>query len=309
MAIAIIFQQRDTRAWLEALKHLDPSLDIRIYPEVGNVEEITSIIAWKAPFGVFRKFPNLKWIASTGAGVEHIIGDSELPSSVRVTRVVDERLAKDMTAFLVAMVMSWIRGLAWYKANEKDGEWARRRYKVPEETIIGIMGMGELGRTAATYFSSLGFPVRGWSRTKKRVEDVEMFAGENELPTFLSSTKVLICLLPLTRDTEEILNRTTFSLLPDGAYLINVARGRHLVDDDLLEALKRGKIAEAALDVFRQEPLPPDHPFWQHPKITVTPHIASITDVTQVAPQILENYRRLQDGQPLLNEVDRKRGY
>jgi glyoxylate/hydroxypyruvate reductase A len=169
--------------------------------------------------------------------------------------------------------------------------------------------MGQLGAHAADQLSRLGFQVAGWSRTRKDIAGLDSFAGGEELAAFLKRSDILVCMLPLTPATEGILNSATFAQLPAGAYLVNVARGRHLVEEDLLAALDAGRLSGACLDVFREEPLPESHPFWDHPQIIVTPHVSSLTYPRAVAPQLAENYRRLLGGQPLLNVIDRSRGY
>jgi glyoxylate/hydroxypyruvate reductase len=174
---------------------------------------------------------------------------------------------------------------------------------------VGIMGLGHLGSDAAVKLRALGFAVSGWSRTARQMESVRCFAGAGELESFLAQADILICLLPLTPATEGILNRETFSKLPRGAYLINAARGDHLVEEDLLDALESSQVGGACLDVFRKEPLPESHPFWKHPCVTLTPHVASLTYPKAVAPQIVENYRRVRAGKPPLHAVDIGRGY
>jgi glyoxylate/hydroxypyruvate reductase A len=171
------------------------------------------------------------------------------------------------------------------------------------------MGLGQLGKDAAKKLSYLGFPVSGWSQTPKDIEGVKCFAGDKALEDFLSQARILICMLPLTPKTKGILNHKTFAKLPAGAYIINIARGQHLIENDLLAALDSGQLGGACLDVFEVEPLPEDHPFWSHPKILVTPHISSITYPQTVAPQIIENYQRAKTGDPLLHVVDMERGY
>ena len=174
---------------------------------------------------------------------------------------------------------------------------------------IGIMGMGQLGADAARKLVQLDFKVAGWSRTPKSIDGVESYAGNEALDDFLSRSDVLICLLPLTAVTRGILNRGLFQKLPAGAYLINVARGAHLIEEDLVTALDAGHLSGACLDVFQTEPLPPDHPFWSHPNIMITPHISSITDPLAVMPQILDNYRSMKTGKPLKHVIDVDRGY
>ena len=177
------------------------------------------------------------------------------------------------------------------------------------DKTVGIMGLGFLGTHTAKTLHSLGVKVIGWSQSPKQLSEIRYFAGAGEFKDFLAQTDILVCMLPLTPNTQNILNLNNFNCLPKGAYLINIGRGEHLVENDLLAALDSGQLTGACLDVFRQEPLPPEHPFWLHPRIRVTPHIASVTNPATALPQILENYRRMRAGEPLLNCVDVQKGY
>ena len=309
MSLVIISKKSNQQDWIRDLHALEPNLDIAVYANDSAREEVDFALAWHPPLGAFSNYPNLKWISSTGAGVDHILRDPDLPEGIIITRVVDSRLTDDMTSYLVAQVMCQMRNVAHYKLLQTNNEWQPKRYRDKANTNIGIMGFGELGRDAANKFINLGFNVVGWANSEKKAEGIKVFVGKAEFSEFLSNTDILICLLPLTSDTVNILNRDTFNQLPDGAFIINVARGEHLADEDLLAAIDEGKLSGACLDVFRVEPLPKDHKFWHHPKINVTPHIASITSPESVAPQIIENYRRLKEGRPLLNVVSREKGY
>jgi glyoxylate/hydroxypyruvate reductase A len=309
MDLVIISQKSNQVDWAEALKALEPGLNISIYPNDSNREEVVFALAFHPPKGVFSHYPNLRCIASTGAGVDHILKDPDLPPNVEVTRVVDNRLTDDMTSYLVAQVMCQMRNVAHYKLLQTNNEWRPRRYKDKSKIRIGIMGFGILGKDAAEKFSHMGFEVLGWANTAKKIDGVKVFVGKAEFSDFLGRSDILICLLPLTSSTVNILNRETFNQLPDGAFIINVARGEHLVEEDLLAALDEDKLSGACLDVFHEEPLPKYHIFWHHPKFTITPHVASMTSPESVAPQIIENYRRLRDGKPLLNVVSREKGY
>ncbi|WP_242929205.1 2-hydroxyacid dehydrogenase [Pontibacter vulgaris] len=309
MSITIVNQGRYISHWVNALKEKRPGLDVRVYPDAGSPEEVEFVLSWNHPMGVFKQFPNLKCIASTGAGVDHILKDPELPEQVQITRIVDENLTRDMTMFTTALVLNYMRGLYQYKAAENIKEWKPKRYLTAKDVTIGVMGIGELGASVAGQLSSIGFKVNGWARTEKQLQSINVFAGNAALDDFLATADILICLLPLTKETANILNKSTFSKLPKNAFVINVARGEHLVDNDLIEMIDLGHLAGASLDVFRQEPLPESHPFWAHPKINITPHIASITNPETAVTQILENYDRLQNNQPLLNVVSQTKGY
>ena len=299
MSITIFSQGRNTGRWADALRERRPGLDVRTYPDTVSADEVEFALAWNHPQGVFKHFPNLKCIASTGAGVDHILRDPNLPEGVQITRIVDENLTQDMGMFVTALVLNHVRGLHSYKEAERQHIWKQRSYLRTADVMIGIMGLGVLGTHTAQQLSKLGFKVHGWSRSPKLLEGVGTYAGPEEFDAFLSSSNVLICLLPLTKQTANILNKDTFSKLPKGAYVINVARGEHLVDTDLIEMLDSGHLSGASLDVFREEPLPEEHPFWEHPLINVTPHIASITNPASAVSQILENYDRMCHGEAL----------
>ena len=306
MSFLIISSQRDPKAWVEALKQQDPELDLEVYPEVKDPNKVEFALSWKHPHGIFRDYPNLKVIASMGAGIDHIIGDNEIPEHIKITRVIDEQLTKDMSVFVLSLLLEHLRNLSLHHCSK---DWKPKKYLRPEEVQVGIMGMGVLGVGVAEKLIRNKFNVTGWSRTKKEILGVTTFHGDDQLDKFLGESRVLVNLLPLTSETKNILQKSLFEALPKGAYLINVARGEHLVEDDLLEMINKGHLAGAALDVFRQEPLPAGHPFWKNDRIKVTPHIASVTNPATVVPQILENYQRMKNGKELQNVVDREKEY
>ncbi|MFD3002747.1 2-hydroxyacid dehydrogenase [Pontibacter toksunensis] len=295
--------------WVNALKAKRPTLDLRIYPDDTNREEIEFALAWNHPLGAFRKYPNLKCIASMGAGVDHILKDPDLPEAAIITRVTDQNLARDMAEFTVALVMNHVRGLSFYKRQEHKHLWKPKPYLNSSDITIGVMGIGVLGSYVATQLNILGFKVSGWARTTKEIEHIDVYVGQEELDAFLGTANILICLLPLTKETINILNKQTFRKLPEGAFIINVARGEHLVERDLIDFIDVGHLSGASLDVFREEPLPQNHPFWEHPYINITPHIASITNPATAVSQILENYDRLRNNEPLIGAVSLTKGY
>jgi glyoxylate/hydroxypyruvate reductase A len=309
MAFLIIPTDIKVSSWVKHFSRLDPGIDIRIWPEVGDADDIGFAFSWNHPPGEFQKYKNLKCIASLGAGVDHILRDPDLPAGVPVTRVVEPSMAQSMSEYAVLGVLNYCRQFDSFRADQSQKKWQPRIPLLAADMRIGIMGLGQLGKDAAKKLSYLGFPVTGWSQTPKDIEGVKCLVGEEALDDFLSQTRILICMLPLTPKTRGILNHKIFDKLPAGAYVINVARGQHLIEKDLLAALDSGHLAGACLDVFEVEPLPEDHPFWSHPNIIVTPHISSLTNPKAVAPQIIENYKRTITGQPLLNVVDMKRGY
>jgi glyoxylate/hydroxypyruvate reductase A len=294
---------------MSALRASAPEIPVYSYLENPPKNDIDMALVWKHPKGTLNQYPNLRCIASSGAGVDFIFEDPTAPKKIPITRVVDPMLAKDMSEHVIALIFAYLKNLNQYKLDQVNRVWKPLNYHRVADFTIGILGLGELGIQLAQDLGHLGFKVQGWSRTKKAIDGVKSFTGPEERPDFLKSSQILVCLLPLTEETTGILNRILFQQLPQGAYVINVARGGHLVDNDLLDQLQSGQIAGAALDVYHQEPLPIDHPFWAHPKIHMSPHCASVSDTASVVPQIIENHTRLLAGKPLLHEVSRNRGY
>ena len=309
MTISIITNRdNDPTPWVQSLKKLAPSLDIRIRPDDKKRADVTFALCWKQPAGVLKEYPNLECICSMGAGVDHLFNDPFFPDHLPVIRIIDPLLTRSMFEYICATALYLIRNIDRYTAQQRQSQWQVHRYATMKETTIGIMGLGQLGAYAAENLFRLGFTVRGWSNTLKHIKGVTTYDAER-LEPFLSGTDILVCLLPLTDQTRGLLNRALFDHLPEGAGLINVGRGGHLVEADLLAALDTGQLSRACLDVFATEPLPVDHPFWRHDRILVTPHCSSITDPDSVAPQIVKNYRLMENGAPLINQVDTARGY
>ena len=307
MALLFIPGSFNPQLWISALKNVDPTLDIRVWPDVGNPNDIEFALVWRYPSGILKQFPDLKCISSLGAGVDHIMSDHERPQHVPIVRVIDKLLVRDMTQYIVLAVLNYTRHYDEYRNYQKNQQWTR--LPPNNEINVGIMGLGQLGQDAAAKLRDLGFAVLSWSNSAKDFAGIKVFQGDKQFSTFLAQTHILVNLLPLTPATRDILNQTTFQQLPKGAYIINVARGDHLVENDLIIALDSGQLSGASLDVFRTEPLPPSHPFWLHPKIKITPHSASVTNPKSVAAQIVDNYHRALAGKPLLHLVDVKKGY
>ena len=309
MAIVIIRQDHKIDLWKNALLEADSSLEVYSYQEKHPKEDITMAIIWKHPVGSLSDYPNLKCIASAGAGVDYIFEDVTRPKSVPITRLVDPYLASDMSEHVLAAILAHLKNFNDYKLQQVDSLWKPKDYLRIKDVTVGIMGLGELGALTAKDLAKVGFKVQGWSRSKKDIEQVTTFSGSGEQAQFLETTDILVCLLPLTPETEGILNKQLMEQLPKNAYVINVARGGHLVDGDLIMLLDGGHLSGACLDVYHTEPLPQAHPFWNHPKIFMTPHYASVSDTDSVIPQLLENYRRLDNDEELLNQVDQEKGY
>ncbi|NAS13202.1 2-hydroxyacid dehydrogenase [Poritiphilus flavus] len=308
MAIVIIRQDGKIDEWKQKLLEADPSLEIYSYLEEHPAEKISMVLVWKHPRGILANYPNLKCLASFGAGVDFIFEDNTIDPSIPITRVIDPFLASDMSEFVIAQILNYLKNLHQYDSDKSQGVWQPLPYRRLKDTTVGILGMGELGQALARDLVALGTQVVGWASKAREFEGLKVY-GSKELTTFLGQSEILVCLLPLTPSTEGILSRQLFAELPKGAYVINVARGGHLVDEDLLKMIDNGHLSGACLDVYHREPLEKEHPFWQHPKVHMTPHIASVSDIASVVPQLLENYSRLLSGEPLKNEVSREKGY
>ncbi len=308
--MALLFSSESDSAvrWKSACLSLRPDLDFRIWPEIGDKNDIDAALVWAPEPGLLADLANLKAIFSLGAGIDGLLADPTLPD-VPLCRMVDPSLTRTMTDFVMATVLFRFRELDRYSHDQRLGKWEFSVPRSPGECTIGIMGLGELGTDAALTLLQRGFDVCGWSRTARSLEGVATYAGKAGLEDFLSGLEILICLMPLTWETRHLLNRRTLNLLPRGAYVINLARGSLVVDEDLLEALDNGHLSGALLDVFETEPLPSDHRFWRHPGVTMTPHVASYCMPEQAAASVMANYDRLMKGEPLHNVVDRAKGY
>jgi glyoxylate/hydroxypyruvate reductase A len=296
--------------WKARLAALDPSIEVRESANAGELAEIEAALVWRPPAGLMAKLKNLRVILSLGMGVDHIFADPQLPKHVPVVRLVDPDLVNRMSEYCALAVLRYHRNADAYDAFQRERKWkALSGEPAGAERAVGILGLGEIGRDLASKLTPFGFRLAGWSRTPKQMRHVESFHGDAGFKPFLARSEIVVCVLPLTPETEGILDAEAFAALPKGAVVINAARGGHIVEPDLLAALDSGHLAAAQLDVFRQEPLPPEHPFWTHPKVRVTPHNAGTTNPNTAAEQIVENLRRVRAGEELLNIVDPARGY
>lgn len=310
MAVLLSTKASTMEDWRDALLEVDPSLEIRLFPEAGDPSEIEAAVCWTAhDLAELRRYPNLRLLVSMGAGVDHLLRPPGPPPGVPVARLVDERLTQGMTEWVVLNVLRFHRQDLDYRAQQAARVWCELPAPDTARRRIGILGLGALGGDAARALLALGFPVMGWSRGPKSLPGVECFHGEQGLAAMLGRSDILVCLLPLTPETRGLLDAARLALLPEGAFLLNSARGGHMVAADVLAALDGGRLAGAALDVFEPEPLPAEHPFWAHPKVVLTPHAASITIPRSAAPQVVENIHRARAGLTPLNLVDPAAGY
>ena len=311
MKVLFISDENDPGEWRQVLTNLMPELELCVWPELIEHAEFEIALVWKPPTGVLKQFPKLKLIQCLGMGVDALFADPQLPANATIARLIDDNLIEQMSEYICWAVLHHHRLMDTYAAYQAASHWQPLPPPDTAKRRIGVLGLGTIGHDVAHKLQVLGFPVHGWSRTAKQsdIGRLKCFAGENELSAFLQISDVLICLLPLTPQTQGIINADLVGQLPQGAYLINVARGGHVVDADLLVALDNGHLAGATLDVVNQEPLPAEHPYWAHPKIHLTPHIAGLTTAASAAPQIVDNIRRVVAGETIRNQVDPRRQY
>lgn len=303
----------NAQEWLAGIKQRLPQAEIREWQR-GDERPADYALVWRPPHEMLANRRDLKAVFALGAGVDAILDQERkhpgtLPAGVPLLRLEDTGMAQQMQEYALSYALRYFRRFDEYQALQQQQEWQPLDPHSLDDFTIGILGAGVLGRSVARKLTEFGFRVRCWSRSAKQIDGVQSFAGEAQRAAFLDGVKLLINLLPNTPETIGILNRELFAQLSTGAYLINIARGAHLVEADLLAALEQGQLAAATLDVFAREPLPQDHPFWRHPRVTITPHIAAITLPQQAMDQIAANIRALEAGHAPAGVVDRQRGY
>jgi glyoxylate/hydroxypyruvate reductase A len=308
MALLFISQSEDADEWRAHLVRLLPDDEFRVWPEAGNRAQVEFLLVWRPPKGSMKGFPNLRAVLNLGAGVDAVLKDPDLPD-VPLVSLKDEGLARGMSEYVVHAVLHLHRDFHRFRTFQQEATWRSLPQADTTHRRVGILGFGHLGQAVARHLVPFGFAVAGWSRTAKTMAGVEGFTGADALKPFLARTDILAVLAPLTAETRGIVNRTTLAALPKGAYVINAARGGLLVEGDLLAALDSGHLAGAFLDVFEEEPLPPKHPFWRHPKVIVTPHVAALTLPGPGAEEVAANIRRIRSGVAPYGLVDKQRGY
>lgn len=306
MQIGIIAPGRDVSEWSRALRQ-SSGIEVQVWPHMKEPQKVELAIAWNPPLGILAEFRNLKLISSLGAGVDHIIRDNGLPD-VPVVRIVDEMLSQDMSNYILMAVLNHQRKTFFHYENQKKRTWDHIK-SLNKAFHIGILGLGVLGKAVSQSLVACGFNVLGYSKSQKRIKGVQCFYGDLGFSTLMAQIDVLVNLLPLTAETRNILGMPTFKMARKPIFLINVARGGHLVEADLLQALDQGLVSGACLDVFNEEPLPAHSPLWEHKNIIITPHIASVTNPNVVVAQILDNFDRVKRGITLNNQIDRNKGY
>lgn len=309
MRISFCCTATEAQPWLEGLRGIFPDAGVEVWSAGAPCADYA--VVWMPPQQFFDEQSRLKGIFNIGAGVDALL-KLRLPPGVAVVRLDDAGMAVQMAEYVCHAVIRHFRQFDGYEVDVAQGLWSCRKPQLRRDFPVGVMGLGVLGERVGRTLAQFDYPVMGWSRSAKAIPGVQCFSGEAGFNDFLAASRILVCLLPLTPETENIMRRDTLARLKPGGYVINVARGSHLVDDDLIALIDSGHLAGATLDVFRTEPLPAGHPFWQHPKITVTPHTSARTLRAESIAQIAGKIRALESGTPLASlagRVDPKKGY
>ncbi len=306
MRITFCCSDSKPQPWLDGLRSALPLADVSLWQSGAPPADYA--VVWAPPQQFFDEQSALKAAFNTGAGVDALLKLRVAPQT-QLVRLDDAGMSVQMAEYVCHAVIRHFRELDGYEADTRAGKWSFRKPRSRMDFPVGILGLGVLGQRVAESLAQFDFPVQGWSQSAKIIAGVRCWHGADQMDEFLRCSKVLVCLLPLTPNTENILNHRTLGLLQSGGYVINVARGGHVVDDDLLALLNSGHLAGATLDVFRQEPLPTEHAFWKHPKITVTPHTSARTLRDESIAQIAHKIIAVHNGQSVAGIVDRNKGY
>lgn len=310
--MAILFRpvfDYDTRDWIPALQKEFSGYDLRIAPDIGDPADIHYLVGWKLFEGDRKAWPNLKAVLPLSTGVDRFIDHPDFPEGAQLVRMIEPGLNHGMAEYVASFILRFHREHDRWHQAQKEQSWIHDIPKTAHERSVGFLGLGNLAHSCIEMIKPFGFCIRGWSRRPQTHEEIETFHGQEQLKEFLTGTDILVCLLPLTPQTTDILNRDTLSALPVGACLINPARGKELVDDDLISLLDSGHLSYAALDVYRQEPLPVTHPFWNHPRILMTPHIAAVTIPTTGAQALRQAIDMIERGEQPAGLIDFNKGY
>jgi len=309
MAIYFHWEQATRQLWRSAFERSGAGSDIRDEENLGNPDDIEFAVVWAPPEGRLRQFSNLKYIFSIGAGVTHITSDATAPLHVPIVRLQDPMLVLDMSCHVIHWVLHFHRYYYQYRLYQSEKKWHRHRYPENTQRRVSVLGLGQTGLDVCYRVRALDFTVTGWSQSPKKLEGVNCLHGDEAFYDVLAASDILVNLLPLTARTTDLINAESISQLPDGAFIINCSRGGTVVDADLLSALDSGKIEAVALDVFREEPLPSNDPYWTHPKVSITPHAAAPSNERSAAAFIAGHIKGAIDGKTPSPIVDLQRGY
>ncbi|MBS1073134.1 glyoxylate/hydroxypyruvate reductase A [Gluconobacter cerinus] len=308
MSFVLKSTEERARLWKPMFASELPELEFHVWPETGDPQKVRYLAAWQPPENLAENFPNLEVLFSVGAGVDQL-NLASIPENVRVVRMMEPGLGEGMIEYVLWAALSYHRNMFQYARQQAAHVWKGTPNVSSSLFRVGVMGMGALGTPVLKKLSQFGYVCHGWSRSRHDIPGTKSYAGPEELDAFLAATDVLVCLMPLTEATKGILNKELFAKLPKGACLINCGRGGHLAQDDLLLALDEGLLSQAVLDVTDPEPLPEDHPFWKHPLITLTPHIASSSHAETGGEMILKNILQFEKGAEMVGEINRSSGY
>ena len=310
MATVLMASDQDpVDLWREALAQEMPELEFRAYPAVGDRDEIDYALVYWPPHGLIASLPNVKAVLSIAAGCDHILADPELPPHLPIVRMVDDYLAAMMAEYAIYGVLHFHRNMHFYRQEQLRSHWNRSWPLYTPETTVGILGLGAIGGDCARKLGALGFQVHGWSRSKKSMPGITCHHDVDGLLAMAAQCSYLICVLPLTTKTRGIINKDLIGAMPKGGVIINIARGGHQVDEDILNALDSGQLGGVFLDVFNEEPLPSDHPYWLHDKVWITPHVAGELLPRSCAKSVAANIRRIEANGPVPDLFDKIRGY
>ena len=295
--------------YLRLLQVALPDEAIACWPQEVDAAAVTHAAVWAPPDGFFASFPNLRTVFVMGAGVDKLLQRNDVPDDVTLIRLTDAGMAQQMTEYCLVGLLHYQRQMDRYAQQQRERQWKPLETRLARDVRVGILGLGELGGRVAQDLVRMGYRVSGWSRRPRRVENVRCLHGEDGLRELLPQTDVLFCVLPSTPETRHLLDAETLALLPDDAALINAGRGSLIDEEALLARLDAGRLRFALLDVFAGEPLPENHPFWHHPRVIVTPHVAADTVPEEAVAQIAGNMHAQARGEPVTGRVDRQRGY
>jgi glyoxylate/hydroxypyruvate reductase A len=309
MALLINGGRAPAEEWVRTIQPVFPDLEIRLYPEVGNRDDITYLLTTRIPKGEVASFPNLRFVALIAAGVDRILADPELPPDIPVIANINMQRGVTMAEWVLYHLLRHNRRFDLYEADKADHRWELHPYPSPDQIRVGVMGLGTLSGHVARTLRDLQYDVAGWTRTPKDIEGIETFAGADGFGPFLARSDTLIAILPDTPETRGLLDADALARLPKGAYVMNCGRGTLIDEAALIAAIDSGHLSGAALDVFQTEPLPPDDPLWDHPKISITPHNCCIGRPEFGCDMVIENIRRDLAGEHLVGVLDRARGY
>ena len=308
--MALLYKADPVRGeqWKRLFAEHAPDIEWRAWPDIGDPRDIRYLAAWQAPDDLETLLPNLEVLFALSAGVDQLDLD-QLPASLPVVRLLDPGITQGMCEYASFAVLGLHRDMLRYRQQQLARCWQAHLLQPAAKRRVGVMGLGTQARQILSTLQTFGFALSGWARSEHHIAGVDCFAGSEQLPAFLGQCDIVLCVLPLTEQTRGILDRQLFQHLPKGAALVNMGRGGHLVEADLLETLASGQLSAAVLDVLQQEPAAPDHPFWEHPQIWLTPHIAAMTQPESAFGVLLDNIRRHQRNESMLGGVDRKRCY